>query len=95
MQLFDAAIVADRGHAASWHGWGLLEKRAGKLSKAKDLWMKVRGQDAEHGFTQTPCCSGIWYGFSGAARAQKLHSNGCEQQAQFTRDAFPEKPWSH
>jgi hypothetical protein len=40
-QLFDASIVADRGHAAAWHGWGLLEKRSGNLAKAKDLWTKV------------------------------------------------------
>ena len=42
MQLFDAAIVANRAHAPSWHGWGLLEKRQGNFMKAKDLWMKVR-----------------------------------------------------
>lgn len=41
VQLFDAAIVANKKHAASWHGWGLLEKRQGNLVKARDLWLKV------------------------------------------------------
>ena len=41
LQLFDAALVANNQHAASWHGWGLLEKRQGNFRKARDLWMKV------------------------------------------------------
>lgn len=41
LQLFDAALVANGEHAASWHGWGLLEKRQGNFKKARDLWMKV------------------------------------------------------
>ena len=41
LQLFDAALVANNEHAASWHGWGLLEKRQGNFRKARDLWMKV------------------------------------------------------
>ena len=41
LQLYDAAIVANRKHAASWHGWGLLEKRQGNLVRARDLWLKV------------------------------------------------------
>lgn len=41
-QLFDASIVANKAHAAAWHGWGLLEKRQGNLMKAKDLWLKVQ-----------------------------------------------------
>ena len=41
LQLFDAALVANSEHAASWHGWGLLEKRQGNFRKARDLWMKV------------------------------------------------------
>ena len=34
--------MANKKHAASWHGWGLLEKREGNLVKARDLWLKVR-----------------------------------------------------
>ena len=41
-KLFDAALVANRKHAAAWHGWGHMEKRQGNLLKAKDIWMKVR-----------------------------------------------------
>jgi hypothetical protein len=41
VQLYDAALVANKKHAAAWHGWGLLEKRQGNLMKAKDLWMRV------------------------------------------------------
>jgi len=41
LQLFDAAIVANKQHAAAWHGWGMLERKQGNLVKAKDLWMKV------------------------------------------------------
>ena len=49
-QLFDASIVANKAHAAAWHGWGLLEKRQGNLMKAKDLWLKVGldGGSANH-----------------------------------------------
>ena len=43
-RLFDAALVANRAHAAAWHGWGLLEKRQGNLLKARDIWVKVRAQ---------------------------------------------------
>ncbi|CAK0784724.1 hypothetical protein CVIRNUC_007928 [Coccomyxa viridis] len=39
-KLFDAALVANRKHAAAWHGWGHMEKRQGNLLKAKDIWMK-------------------------------------------------------
>jgi len=46
LQLFDAAIVANKRHAASWHGWGLLEKRQGNFARAKDLWLKVKGPPA-------------------------------------------------
>ena len=41
-KLFDAALVANRKHAAAWHGWGHMEKRQGNLLKAKDIWMEVR-----------------------------------------------------
>jgi len=41
-QLFDAATVANGSHAPAWHGWGLLEKRQGNLTRARDLWMKAR-----------------------------------------------------
>ena len=41
LQLYDAALVANKAHAASWHGWGLLEKKQGNYRKARDLWMKV------------------------------------------------------
>ena len=44
MQLFDASLVANNQHAASWHGWGLLEKRQGNFKKARELWMKVLSQ---------------------------------------------------
>jgi hypothetical protein len=40
-QLFDAATVADKKHAAAWHGWGMLEKKQGNLLRARDLWKKV------------------------------------------------------
>lgn len=38
--LFDAALVVNKAHAAAWHGWGLLEKRDGNLAKAKSLFLK-------------------------------------------------------
>lgn len=41
LQLYDAALVANKAHAAAWHGWGLLEKKQGNYRKARDLWMKV------------------------------------------------------
>ena len=41
-KLYDAALVANRKHAAAWHGWGHMEKRQGNVLKAKDIWMKVR-----------------------------------------------------
>lgn len=41
-KLFDASLVANRKHAAAWHGWGLMEKRQGNLLKAKEIWVKVR-----------------------------------------------------
>jgi hypothetical protein len=41
-KLYDAAIVADKGHAAAWHGWGMLEKAQGDYLRARDLWTKVR-----------------------------------------------------
>lgn len=41
LQLFDAALNANNKHAASWHGWGLLEKQQGHFKKARDLWLKV------------------------------------------------------
>eukprot|EP00959_Pyramimonas_sp_CCMP1952_P329484 6897965-Pyramimonas_sp.AAC.1 len=39
-KLFDAATVADKSHAAAWHGWGMLEKREGNLLRARDLFVK-------------------------------------------------------
>lgn len=44
-KLYDAALVADKSHAAAWHGWGLMEKGLGNYTKARDLWIKV-GADA-------------------------------------------------
>ena len=41
MQLYDAALVANKEHAAAYHGWGLLEKREGNFKKARDIWMRV------------------------------------------------------
>jgi tetratricopeptide (TPR) repeat protein len=43
-KLFDAAIVANSKHAAAYHGWGLLEKRNGNYTRARDIW--IRGIDA-------------------------------------------------
>ena len=48
LQLFDAALVANNKHAASWHGWGLLEKQQGNFKKARDLWMKVVRPSLSH-----------------------------------------------
>ncbi|CAD7700192.1 unnamed protein product [Ostreobium quekettii] len=39
-KLYDAAVVADRGHQAAWHGWGMLEKREGDYARARDCWIK-------------------------------------------------------
>lgn len=36
-QLFDAATVADKKHAAAWHGWAILELREGNTKKAVSL----------------------------------------------------------
>ena len=41
LQLYDAALVANKEHAAAYHGWGLLEKREGNFKKARDIWMRV------------------------------------------------------
>lgn len=43
-KLFDAAIVASPGHAAAYHGWGLLEKSQNNFMRARDIW--IRGIDA-------------------------------------------------
>lgn len=56
LQLFDAALVANNKHAASWHGWGLLEKRQGNFRKARDLWMKVRSHAQQ--LSGSICCAG-------------------------------------
>ncbi len=48
-QLFDAATVANGSHAPAWHGWGLLEKRQGNLTRARDLWMKARPRSGPRG----------------------------------------------
>lgn len=39
-RLYDAAIVAAPGHAAAYHGWGLLEKDQGNYSRARDVWTR-------------------------------------------------------
>ncbi|KAJ7298760.1 hypothetical protein O6H91_19G022300 [Diphasiastrum complanatum] len=39
-QLFDAAIAADKKHAASWHAWAVLELRNGSVRKARSLIKK-------------------------------------------------------
>lgn len=39
-KLFDAATVADKTHAAAWHGWAVLELREGNSGKAKTLLRK-------------------------------------------------------
>ena len=43
-RLYDAAIVASPAHAAAYHGWGLLEKFAGNVTRARDVW--ARGIEA-------------------------------------------------
>lgn len=35
--LFDAATVADKKHVAAWHGWAVLELKAGNIKKARNL----------------------------------------------------------
>ena len=39
-QLYDAAIAADKTHAAAWHGWAVLEKKQGNFQRARDLLVK-------------------------------------------------------
>ena len=39
-RLFDAATVADPGHSAAWHGWGMLEMREDNLMKARELFLR-------------------------------------------------------
>jgi tetratricopeptide (TPR) repeat protein len=43
-RLYDAAIVASPSHAAAYHGWGLLEKFEGNVTRARDVW--ARGIEA-------------------------------------------------
>lgn len=44
-KLFQAAIAADKQHAASWHGWGLLEKaEVGCLTVAQASSTSVPGR---------------------------------------------------
>ena len=45
MQYFNAATLVNNEHAASWHAWGMLEKREGNLTTARDLWVKVHFSD--------------------------------------------------
>ena len=39
-RLYDAAIVASTSHAAAYHGWGLLEKAEGNVTRARDVWSR-------------------------------------------------------
>lgn len=39
-QMYDAALAADKTHAAAWHGWGMLEKSQGNFQRARDLLIK-------------------------------------------------------
>jgi len=41
-QLYDAALAADKTHAAAWHGWAVLEKKQGNFQRARDLLVKGR-----------------------------------------------------
>lgn len=41
LQYFEAAVLVEPSHAASWHAWGMLEKREGNFVKARDIWIKV------------------------------------------------------
>ena len=42
LQYFNAAVLVDPSHGASWHAWGMLEKKEGNFVAARDLWVKVR-----------------------------------------------------
>lgn len=38
---YEAAVTADDTHCAAYHGWGELEKRAGRLDAARNVLLQV------------------------------------------------------
>jgi tetratricopeptide (TPR) repeat protein len=36
---YEAAVLADSGHSAAWHGWGQLEMRQNRLVEARNIFM--------------------------------------------------------